>query len=291
MKTARLLIVDSSAATDALYRQALSELGNVELVFERDTAAALRRLEEQSFNLLVAAHDPPRVDALALSGACPRDRRRPARDSRRVRADAVDRHDRFAIGGVRLSDRALGGGRSGGRCAATVGRSAAGSRIRVARRQVERPYSFDDIIGASPAMRRVFETIQQVADSDVDVLVHGETGTGKELIARSIHRRSRRAEGPFVPVDCGAIPESLLESEFFGHEKGAFTGADNRRIGLLEFADHGTFFLDELGELPLVMQAKLLRTLQERKIRRLGGARKSPSTSASSPPRPDRSKK
>ena len=139
------------------------------------------------------------------------------------------------------------------------------------RRQVERPYSFDDIIGASPGMRRVFETIQQVADSDVDVLVHGETGTGKELIARSIHRRSRRAEGPFVPVDCGAIPESLLESEFFGHEKGAFTGADNRRIGLLEFADHGTFFLDELGELPLVMQAKLLRTLQERKIRRLGG--------------------
>ena len=143
--------------------------------------------------------------------------------------------------------------------------------MQLLRRQVERPYSFDDIIGASAGMRKVFETIQQVADSDVDVLVHGETGTGKELIARSIHRRSRRAEGPFVPVDCGAIPESLLESEFFGHEKGAFTGADNRRIGLLEFADHGTFFLDELGELPLVMQAKLLRTLQERKIRRLGG--------------------
>ena len=139
------------------------------------------------------------------------------------------------------------------------------------RRQVERPYSFDDIIGACPAMRKVFETIEQVADSDVDVLVVGETGTGKELIARSIHRRSRRPAGPFVPVDCGAIPDSLLESEFFGHEKGAFTGADSRRIGLLEFADHGTFFLDELGELPLVMQAKLLRTLQERKIRRVGG--------------------
>ncbi len=120
-------------------------------------------------------------------------------------------------------------------------------------------------------MRKVFELIEQVADSDVDVLVRGETGTGKELIARSIHRRSRRAEGPFVPVDCGAIPESLLESEFFGHERGAFTGAESRRIGLLEFADRGTFFLDELGELPLVLQAKLLRTLQERKIRRVGG--------------------
>jgi len=139
------------------------------------------------------------------------------------------------------------------------------------RRQVERPYGFDDMIGGSPAMCKVFETIEQVANSDVDVLVVGETGTGKELVARSIHRRSRRASEPFVPVDCGAIPESLLESEFYGYEKGAFTGAEGRRIGLLEFADRGTFFLDELGELPLVLQAKLLRTLQERKIRRVGG--------------------
>src|SRR4029079_13697426 len=139
------------------------------------------------------------------------------------------------------------------------------------RRQVEKPYSFDDSIGGCPSMRKVFETIEQVAESDVDVLVVGETGTGKELVARSIHRRSKRAAGPFVPVDCGAIPESLLESEFFGHEKGAFTGADNRRIGLVEFADRGTFFLDELAELPLLLQAKLLRTLQERKIRRVGG--------------------
>ena len=139
------------------------------------------------------------------------------------------------------------------------------------RRQVERPYVFDDIIGTCAPMTKVFELIQRVADSDVDVLVVGETGTGKELVARAIHRRSRRAEGPFVPVDCGAIPENLLESEFFGHERGAFTGADARQIGLLEFADGGTFFLDELGELPLLLQAKLLRTLQERKIRRVGG--------------------
>jgi DNA-binding NtrC family response regulator len=139
------------------------------------------------------------------------------------------------------------------------------------RRQIERPYGFDDMIGGCTPMRKVFETIEQVAESEVDVLVVGETGTGKELVARSIHRRSRRASGPFVPVDCGAIPESLLESEFFGHERGAFTGADARRIGLVEFADRGTFFLDELGELPLVLQAKLLRMLQERKVRRVGG--------------------
>ncbi len=139
------------------------------------------------------------------------------------------------------------------------------------RRQIERPYIFDNIIGTCPPMRKVFETIERVADSGVDVLIIGETGTGKELVARSIHNRSRRADKPFVPVDCGAIPENLLESEFFGHERGAFTGADNRTIGLLEFADGGTFFLDELGELPPMLQAKLLRTLQERKIRRVGG--------------------
>ena len=145
------------------------------------------------------------------------------------------------------------------------------AEVELLRRQVERPYQFDNMIGGCPAMRRVFDLIEQVASSDVDVLVHGETGTGKELVARSIHLRSRRANGPFVPVDCGAIPETLLECEFFGHEKGAFTGAESRRIGLLEYTDRGTFFLDELGELPALLQAKLLRTLQERKIRRVGG--------------------
>lgn len=141
----------------------------------------------------------------------------------------------------------------------------------ILRRQQELPRQFDDFIGSSPQMRKVFDTIQQIADTNVDVLILGETGTGKELVARSIHQHSRRHKQPFVAVDCGAIPENLLESEFFGHEKGAFTGADSRRIGLLEYADGGTFFLDEIGELPLLLQAKLLRTLQERKLRRVGG--------------------
>src|SRR5436190_20900268 len=131
--------------------------------------------------------------------------------------------------------------------------------------------TIDDIIGTSPPMKKVFATIEQVAESDIDVLVVGETGTGKELVARALHRHSKRTNNPFVPVDCGAIPDNLLESELFGHEKGAFTGADIRRNGLLEFAAGGTFFLDELGELPLQLQPKLLRTLQERKLRRVGG--------------------
>jgi len=138
------------------------------------------------------------------------------------------------------------------------------------RRVVERPYSFEEFIGESPAMRQVYELIDRVAASGVDVLVTGETGTGKELVARALHRRSRRAAGPFVPVDCGAIPDTLLESEFFGHERGTFTGADARRIGLVECADGGTLFLDEVGELPPPLQAKLLRVLQERRVRRVG---------------------
>lgn len=150
-----------------------------------------------------------------------------------------------------------------------LGRRAAENEL--LRRTVERAYtSFEDVIGASPPMRKVFDTIERVAGSNVDVLILGPTGTGKELIARAIHRRSPRVNKPFVPVDCGAIPDNLIESELFGHERGSFTGADARRIGLLEFADGGTVFLDELGELPTAMQSKLLRTLQERRIRRVG---------------------
>ncbi|MDA1164613.1 MAG: sigma-54 dependent transcriptional regulator [Planctomycetota bacterium] len=128
-----------------------------------------------------------------------------------------------------------------------------------------------NVIGSSPSMQAVADTISRVAESGVDVLILGETGTGKELVARSVHGLGRRADGPFVPIDCGAIPENLLESELFGYEQGAFTGADRQRRGLLETANGGTFFLDEIGDLPLVLQAKLLRVLQERKLRRVGG--------------------
>lgn len=125
-------------------------------------------------------------------------------------------------------------------------------------------------------MRAVCDTIRRVADTDVDVLILGETGTGKELVARACHELSHRADGPFVPVDCGAIPENLLESELFGYERGAFTGADRQRRGLLETASGGTFFLDEIGDLPLVLQAKLLRVLQERCLRRVGATAEVP---------------
>jgi formate hydrogenlyase transcriptional activator len=130
---------------------------------------------------------------------------------------------------------------------------------------------FEDIVGESPALRRVLESVEQVAPGDTTVLLMGETGTGKELIARAIHRRSPRSKGPLVTVHCAAIPDTLLASELFGHERGAFTGASDRRKGRFEKANGGTLFLDEVGELPPDAQVMLLRVLQEREIERLGG--------------------
>jgi formate hydrogenlyase transcriptional activator len=130
---------------------------------------------------------------------------------------------------------------------------------------------FEDIVGGSAAMRAVLDRVEQVGPTDATVLITGETGTGKELIARAIHRRSRRAKGPFVKVNCAAIPETLLASELFGHERGAFTGAIERRRGRFEQAHGGTIFLDEIGELPPAMQVTILRVLQEREFERLGG--------------------
>src|SRR5262249_21631658 len=130
--------------------------------------------------------------------------------------------------------------------------------------------SVEGIIGESTALRDVFELIGRVSKRDLPVCVLGESGTGKELIARTIHRQSARRPKPFTPINCAALPESLIESELFGHVRGAFTGADRDRAGLIETSDGGTLFLDEIGELPLAAQAKLLRFLQEGEFRRVG---------------------
>jgi transcriptional regulator with PAS, ATPase and Fis domain len=132
---------------------------------------------------------------------------------------------------------------------------------------------FGEIIGVCPSMMEVFRKLQKVATTDISVLIGGETGTGKELIAHELHRRSARASGPFVVINCGAIPENLIESELFGHVKGAFTGAVASRPGKFQVADKGTLFLDEIGELPLNLQVKLLRALQERIVFRVGDSK------------------
>ena len=132
------------------------------------------------------------------------------------------------------------------------------------------------IVGGSPAMRKVADLIDRVGDSDASVLIHGETGTGKELVARAVHNKSKRREGPFVAINCAAVPHSLLESELFGHARGAFTDAKATRMGLFQMANGGTLFLDEIGELPIDVQPKLLRALQERKVRPVGDNREIP---------------
>ena len=130
--------------------------------------------------------------------------------------------------------------------------------------------AYRNIVGASPRMQRIFRLVTRVAPTDSTILLTGESGTGKELIARAIHLQSRRAAGPFVPVNVSALPESLIESELFGYVRGAFTGASGERAGLIESADGGTLFLDEIGDMPLATQVKLLRTLESSEVRRLG---------------------
>ena len=146
-------------------------------------------------------------------------------------------------------------------------------------------YGFDNVIGLTPAVQKAYVLATQVADSNASVLILGDTGTGKEYIARAIHFQSPRADGPFIKVSCAALPETLLESELFGHEKGAFTGAVGRRIGRFEVADGGTLFLDEIGDITPAMQVKLLRVLQEKQFERVEAARPCRWTSASSRPR------
>ncbi len=269
MQQPRILIVDSAGGEPVPYARLIARLQPMELRVERSVDAVLGTLARDSWDLgVIVARSGQAADAVLEAVR---------RADQQLPVVVVDQRPTVDMARACLQAGAgdyLGIERVENDLEAALARLLAASRRRageeVLRRAVERPYSFDDFLGASPAMREVYSIIDRIAASAVDVLVTGETGTGKELVARAIHRRSRRTAGPFVPVDCGAIPDALMESELFGHERGAFTGADARRMGLVEFADGGTLFLDEIGELPLPLQAKLLRVLQERRVRRVG---------------------
>jgi DNA-binding NtrC family response regulator len=271
MASVRILVVDDEEPVLRACARALSEVADAEVIAEQESARAAKMLADETFNLLVTdirmpgmsgvellkiAHEhDPELPVILITGY-------PTVETavEAIKEGAAD----YIIKPV-LPDDLL----------ATSERVLERERLRhenrILGRHIERTFSFGELVGRSDAMKTVFDTIQRVAETDVDVLIIGETGTGKELVARSIHANSRRKAKRFMPVDCGAIPENLLESELFGHERGAFTGAHARSIGLLEVADGGTFFFDEVVSLPLSVQAKLLRALQERRIRRVGG--------------------
>lgn len=276
MKQARILVVDDEVGMLEVYADTLHILDGVRVSTENSSVQAAKRLETEHFDLLITDIRMPGLSGVELLRLCRGfDPDLPvlivtAFPSVETAVEAMKLGAIDYITKPFLPDELL----------LTVRRLLEERRLRqenrLLRRQVERTFGFEEIIGNSPAMKKVFHTISQIAPSNADVLIYGETGTGKELVARSIHKHSHRAQQRFVPIDCGAIPENLLESEFFGYERGAFTGAQSRSIGLLEFTDGGSFFMDEVGELPPHLQAKLLRVLQERKVRRIGGKEEIP---------------
>ncbi|MFT3774119.1 MAG: sigma 54-interacting transcriptional regulator [Minicystis sp.] len=190
----------------------------------------------------------------------------------RVRGDTVTLRDHGSTngtyaGGVRVRDADLPAGTLL-RIGNTVVRIDVGTEPAFV--EISPRTSFGELVGASVEMRRLYAVLERIAPTDATLLVQGETGTGKDVVARSLHAASRRAKGPFVPIDCGAIPENLIESELFGHVRGAFSGATADRRGVFEEADGGTLFLDEIGEMPLALQPKLLRAIETRTVRRVG---------------------
>ena len=272
MKNKRVLVVDDEEGMLEVCAATLKKLSNTTVMIEQDARRAAERVSAENYDLIILDIRMPEVSGIELLRLA------------REHDPSVSVLMMTAFPSVDTAVEAMKLGAADyivkpflpDELRVTVGRLLETHELReitrVFQRQMDRAYAFGDIIGSSPAMHTVFDMIDRIAVTNVDVLILGETGTGKELIARTIHQRSTRCASRLVPVDCGAIPHDLLERELFGHERGAFTGADRRSVGLMEFAHEGTLFLDEIGELPIHLQVKLLRALQERRVRRVGGA-------------------
>lgn len=269
LRPSRVMVVDDDIETLALLREVVTKEG-YEVVTAEDAESAMRQLGEFQPDLVITDIHMPGMDGLALLAAV----REKAPDilvilltaygSLKTAVDAIKAgafdylSKPFVVEDIRLVVRR-----------AIEHKKLVGEN-RSLREQLRERYRFDNLVGSSPGMVEVYKLVARVAGSDSTVLIQGESGTGKELIARAIHANSPRSGGPFVAIDTGSLAESLLESELFGHERGAFTGAVATKKGLLEQAHQGTCFLDEIADLSPVMQSKLLRSLQEREIRRVG---------------------
>jgi two-component system, NtrC family, nitrogen regulation response regulator NtrX len=263
---AHLLIVDDEANTLASLSRAFRLAGHEATVCD-NAAKALELAKSQHFDLILSDVVMPGKDGLALLGEL---------KAQGVAAPVVmmsgQAHIEMAVKATRLGaldflEKPI----SSDKLMLTVDNALKLQRLESENRQLRQRLGKHEIVWKGEAMRRVMAQLERVAASESRVCIFGETGTGKELVARTIHDRSPRSSGPFVTLNCAAVPAELIESELFGHEKGSFTGASGRHIGKFEQADQGTIFLDEIGDMPLNMQAKLLRVLEEGEVERIGG--------------------
>ena len=270
MVGARLLIVDDDAEVRYFLREALRRDGFA--VDEAEsTSEAIRKAGQGGYDLVLLDHRLPDAEGITIVGELRRLQpdalvlMMTAYGTRGTALEAIRRgaYD-FLTKPVKLDDLRVVLARALERRNLTM-------EVRSLRGRLPGRSPFDKLLGDSPAMREVFQMLEKVLDSDTTVLVLGESGTGKELVAEAIHEHGARSKGPFVKLNCVAIPDTLLESELFGHEKGAFTGAHQRKVGKFELADGGTILLDEIGDMGLDTQAKILRVLQEREFERVGG--------------------
>ncbi|MFQ5706350.1 MAG: sigma-54-dependent transcriptional regulator [bacterium] len=268
---ARILIVDDDKELLLSCSKILKNNGNYVLETVHDSTQAVAEIESGSYDLIISDLAMPKINGMDLLHAA------------KLHAPETPFVIFSAYGNVEKVVEAMRAGAfdfiekpfKAERLRVVVEKSLQYRTLRKEKRalenQLKQRFHFDNIIGKSQAMQEVFDLIGRIADGESNITLIGESGTGKELVARSIHAHSGRKNKAFVPVNCGAFPENLFESELFGYEKGAFTGAYRRKPGLLEFAEGGTFFLDEVCELSPALQVKLLRMLQDRKIRRVGG--------------------
>jgi two-component system response regulator AtoC len=266
----RILIVDDDTALCELLAEGLAPHG-FDCTWLTSSAAALARMQSEEFDVLVSDINLPAMNGLELCARIGENRP----DLPVIVITAFGNFD-TAVAAIRAGaydfitkpfDVDV--------VALSLGRAVRHRRLREEVRRLRQAVSglqgFEEVVGSSPAMGAVYDLLARLADSEATVLVTGESGTGKEIVARALHRRSRRKQGPFVAVNCAAMPEALLESELFGHVKGAFTDARASRLGLLAQSNGGTLFLDEIGDMPLALQPKILRALEDRVIRPVGG--------------------
>ncbi len=272
MAAAHILVADDELAPRSILENLLTREG-YEVVVVEDGEEALAQLREHHFDLLITDLQMPRVDGMEL-----------LREVQRAGGSTLC----MVLTGHGTIESAIEAMRTGAFDYLTKPFKSDALRLQVQRaleygklqtenrnlrRQVRDKYKFANLVGDSPEMQRIYRIIGKVADSDATILIEGESGTGKEVLARAIHFNSARAHRPLVPINCGAIPKDLLESELFGHVKGAFTGATTSRPGRFELADGGTLFLDEIGEMSPDLQVKILRVLQEQEFERVGGTK------------------